>query len=88
MAMYEDDEFTFWALVGNTGSRSWADTAMAFMSFYHLFFKGFRPSPTFRTLAGYVNSRENVPARRRTDGKAEVVVGLSSIGAARAPDRG
>jgi len=41
MAMHLDDEPTFWALVGNTGDANWADAAMAFSSFYHLFFKGF-----------------------------------------------
>ena len=40
MAMYEDSEPTFWALVGNTGSPTWADAAIAYISFYHLFFKG------------------------------------------------
>lgn len=41
MAMQEDNEPTFWALVGNTSSTSWADAAVAYISFYHLFFKGF-----------------------------------------------
>jgi hypothetical protein len=41
MAMYEDNEPHFWALVGNTGSPTWADAAIAYVSFYHLFFKGF-----------------------------------------------
>jgi len=40
MAMQEDNEPTFWALVGNTDSPSWADAAVAYISFYHLFFKG------------------------------------------------
>ena len=41
MAMYADNEPPFWALVGNTGSPSWADAAVAYISFYHLFFKGY-----------------------------------------------
>jgi hypothetical protein len=40
MAMYEDDEPSFWALVGNTKSSTWADAAVAYITFYHLFFKG------------------------------------------------
>ncbi|OOY36785.1 hypothetical protein [Solemya velum gill symbiont] len=39
MAMNTDDEPSFWALVGNTQEASWADAAIAFSSFYHLFFK-------------------------------------------------
>jgi hypothetical protein len=41
MAMYQDNEPPFWALVGNTASATWADAAIAYISFYHLFFKGF-----------------------------------------------
>lgn len=41
MAMHDDDEPTFWALVGNTASATWSDAAVAYISFYHLFFKGF-----------------------------------------------
>ena len=41
MAMQADDEPTFWALVGNTASAMWSDAAVAYISFYHLFFKGF-----------------------------------------------
>jgi hypothetical protein len=41
MAMYADNEPHFWALVGNTASPTWADAAIAYASFYHLFFKGF-----------------------------------------------
>ncbi len=41
MAMYQDNEPHFWALVGNTASATWADAAIAYISFYHLFFKGF-----------------------------------------------
>ena len=40
MAMYEDSEPTFWALVGNAGASLWADAAVAYITFYHLFFKG------------------------------------------------
>lgn len=41
MAMYQDNEPHFWSLVGNTASATWADAAIAYISFYHLFFKGF-----------------------------------------------
>lgn len=40
MAMYSDDEPPFWALVGNTGDAAWSDAAVAYITFYHLFFKG------------------------------------------------
>jgi hypothetical protein len=40
MAMYEDDEPPFWALVGNLGKPTWSDAAVAYSCFYHLFFKG------------------------------------------------
>lgn len=40
MAMYADNEPHFWALVGNNASPTWADAAIAYVSFYHLFFKG------------------------------------------------
>lgn len=37
--MYVDGEPCFWALVGNKGSATWADAAVAYSAFYHLFFK-------------------------------------------------
>ena len=40
MAMYEDDQEPFWALVGNTANTAWADAAVGYITFYHLFFKG------------------------------------------------
>lgn len=40
MAMYSDNEPSFWALVGNTRSVPWADAAVGYVTFYHLFFKG------------------------------------------------
>jgi hypothetical protein len=40
MAMYSDNEPPFWALVGNTGNTPWADAAVGYVTFYHLFFKG------------------------------------------------
>lgn len=40
MAMYSGNDPHFWALVGNTGNAAWADAAIAYVSFYHLFFKG------------------------------------------------
>ena len=41
MAMYTDGEPPFWALVGNNASATWADAAVAYVSFYHLLFKDF-----------------------------------------------
>jgi|CXWL01.1.fsa_nt_gi hypothetical protein len=41
MAMADDEAPTFWALVGNTGAIGLADTTIAYISFYHLLFKGF-----------------------------------------------
>lgn len=40
MAMYEDAEVPFWALVGNTADTGWSDAAVAYITFYHLLFKG------------------------------------------------
>jgi hypothetical protein len=40
MAMHEKQDKPFWALVGNAGSPSWSDAAVAYVAFYHLFFKG------------------------------------------------
>ncbi|WP_373528352.1 hypothetical protein [Nostoc sp.] len=40
MAMYNDKEPPFYALVGNTHSTTWADSAVAYITFYHLLFKG------------------------------------------------
>lgn len=40
MAMYTDNEPSFRALVGNVGKTGWADAAVAYITFYHLFFKG------------------------------------------------
>ena len=39
MAMTAERQPNFWALVGNTGEATWSDAAIAFSSFYHLFFK-------------------------------------------------
>ncbi len=39
MAMYADGEPHFWALVGNSGSPTWVDAAVAYITFYHLLFK-------------------------------------------------
>jgi hypothetical protein len=39
MAMHDTDQ-PFWALVGNNSSVSWEDAAVAYVTFYHLFFKG------------------------------------------------
>lgn len=41
MAVHEGTDQPFWALVGNTESASWHDAAVAYVTFYHLFFKGF-----------------------------------------------
>lgn len=40
MAMHEEKDQPFWALVGNNTSALWADAAVAYITFYHLFFKG------------------------------------------------
>lgn len=40
MAMHDESDQPFWALVGNAGSASWSDAAVAYVTFYHLFFKG------------------------------------------------
>lgn len=41
MAMHEEDPApAFWALVSNNGSPTWSDAAVAYVVFYHLFFKG------------------------------------------------
>jgi hypothetical protein len=40
MAMFDGTDMPFWALVGNAGSRSWSDAAVAYVAFYHQFFKG------------------------------------------------
>jgi hypothetical protein len=39
MAMHEDEDYPFWALVGNADSASLADVVVAYTTFYHLFFK-------------------------------------------------
>lgn len=39
MAMHDDSEPTFWALVGHTDQPTWADAAVAYITFYHLLFK-------------------------------------------------
>lgn len=39
MAMHEETDHPFWALVGNSGSALWSDAAVAYITFYHLFFK-------------------------------------------------
>ncbi|MBD2741555.1 hypothetical protein [Coleofasciculus sp. FACHB-1120] len=40
MAMHEDADYPFRALVGNNSSVSWSDAAVAYVTFYHLLFKG------------------------------------------------
>ncbi|KCZ88458.1 hypothetical protein [Hyphomonas jannaschiana] len=39
MAMYEDNEQPFWSLVANSEEATWHDSAVAFVTFYHQFFK-------------------------------------------------
>lgn len=39
MAMHEENDQPFWALVGNATSALWADAGVAYITFYHLFFK-------------------------------------------------
>jgi len=52
MAMNEDKDETFWALVGNSSSVSWDDAAVAYVTFYHLLFKN--PSVEKSQLEEYV----------------------------------
>jgi hypothetical protein len=40
IAMYHDSEPHFWALVGHADTVDWTDAAVAYVTFYHLFFKG------------------------------------------------
>ena len=40
MAMHEDIVYPFWALIGNSKATMWADAAVAYITFYHQFFKG------------------------------------------------
>jgi len=40
MAMSEEDELPFFAVVGHVGKPSWSDTAVAYTAFYHLVSKG------------------------------------------------
>lgn len=40
MAMHTDPNKPFWALVGNAHDVAWADAAVAYITFYHQFFKG------------------------------------------------
>ena len=40
MAMHTDSEIPFFALVGHPESPTWSDAAVAFVTFYHRFFKG------------------------------------------------
>lgn len=39
MAMYEDEHQPFWALVTHLNEARWSDASVAFITFYHLFFK-------------------------------------------------
>jgi len=40
MAMYPDEQFPFFAIVGSGSSPTWSDAAIAFATFYHLIAKG------------------------------------------------
>jgi hypothetical protein len=40
MAMHEEADHPFYALVGNTGSPDWSSAAVAFVAFYHRLFRG------------------------------------------------
>lgn len=60
MAMYSDNEPSFWALVGNSASTPWADSAVAYVTFYHLFFKGVgvdKAAEAMRVASGDQNFR-------------------------------
>ena len=39
MAMHEENDQPFWALIGNNSSTMWEDAGVAYITFYHLFFK-------------------------------------------------
>jgi len=39
MAMHEASDQPFWALIGNSDSTNWSDAAVAYITFYHDFFK-------------------------------------------------
>ena len=39
MAMNEDSNKPFWALIGNSASPQWDDAAVAYVTFYHQIFK-------------------------------------------------
>ena len=40
MAMHQEPDHPFWALVGSSQQVLWADAAVAYITFYHSFFKG------------------------------------------------
>jgi hypothetical protein len=40
IAMHDSKDHPFWALVGNSSSVEWSDAAIAYITFYHHFFKG------------------------------------------------
>lgn len=40
MAMHENTDKPFWALIGNSNSAQWDDAAVAYVTFYHQIFKG------------------------------------------------
>lgn len=40
MAMFQGPNRPFWALVGNLAEADWSDAAVAYITFYHQFFKG------------------------------------------------
>ena len=40
MAMVDEPDHAFWALVSHMGRPSWSDAAVGFIAFYHRFFKG------------------------------------------------
>ena len=40
MAMSEDGDLPFYGLIGHTETPVWSDAAVAFVTFYHRFFKG------------------------------------------------
>lgn len=76
MAMYDDDKVPFWALVGNAADVVWSDAAVAYIAFFHLFFKGrtveacvegmrsASGNPTFLVISGK-RTRDNWIANNR-----------------------
>lgn len=85
MAMHEDNEPHFWALVGNSQSPTWSDAAIAYVSFYHLFFKGFDMNTcvsSMRVASGDHNFNHHLGVDVRADWSAFIQQHQNAIAAA------